>query len=99
LCIPLEIDDDDIDRNKMERLLDCVGLMKSCVLLPHTPLWESFFFDTSSCIHDHHMGGKLQAYDLLEIAYLEFAHHFSFLPYVDVFKIHMIAHSMFFFET
>jgi hypothetical protein len=45
------------------------------------------------------MGGKLQAYDLLEIAYLEFAHHFSFLPYVDVFKIHMRAHSMFFFET
>ena len=44
--------------------LDCACLMKTCEMLPHTPLWESFFFGASSYIHDHHLDGKLQAYDL-----------------------------------
>jgi hypothetical protein len=72
--------------------------MKSCGL-PHTPLLESFFFGSFSYIHDHHIGGKLQAYDLFKMAHLELAHHLLFLPYVDVLKIHMIAHYIFFFKT
>jgi hypothetical protein len=54
-------------------ILECDFLMKSCGLLPHNPLWESFFFGASTHILDHHMDGKLQAHDLFEIAHLQLA--------------------------
>jgi hypothetical protein len=47
--------------------------MNYCRLLPHTPLWESSFFGASSYIHEHHMNGKFEAYDLFELAHLELA--------------------------
>ena len=98
LCIPLELDDD-LDRNKMERLSWLCLLDEVLRVLPHNPLWESFLFGASSHIHDHHMDGKLQAYDLFDMSHLELAHHFFFLHYVDVLKIHMRAHLIFFFKT
>ena len=45
------------------------------------------------------MDGKLQAHDLFEMVHLELALHFFFLYLVDVLKIHMRAHSIFFFKT
>ena len=98
LRIPLELDDD-LDRNKMERLSWLCLLDEVLRVLPHNPLWESFFFDACSHIHDHHMDGKLQAYDIFELAHLELAPHFFFLHYVDVLKLHMRAHLIFFFNT
>jgi hypothetical protein len=60
-------------------------------IFPHTLLWESFFFDASSHIHDHHMDVKLQEHDLSCMAHLEFARYFFFLHSVDVLKVHMRA--------
>jgi hypothetical protein len=51
--------------------LECACLVKTRNLLPHTPLWESLFFGTSSLVHYHQMDGKLQAYDFFETAHLE----------------------------
>ena len=45
------------------------------------------------------MDGKIQANDLFEMAHLELTHHFFCLHLVDVLKIHMRAHSIFFFKT
>jgi hypothetical protein len=39
--------------------------------------------------------GKLQAHDPIEMAHLELAHHFFFLPYVDILR----DHSIFVFKT
>jgi hypothetical protein len=78
LCIPLELDEDDLDR-RCNAFLGCACLMKSCGLLPHNPLWQSFFFGASSHIHKHNMNGKLQAYDSFELALLELAPHFFLL--------------------
>jgi hypothetical protein len=65
---------------RWDAFLDYVCLMKYCELLPHTSLWESFFFSASSHIHEHNMNGKLlQAYDLFELAPLELAPHFFLL--------------------
>jgi hypothetical protein len=75
--------------------LDCASLMKYRGLLSHNPLWKSFFFGASSCIHDHHMGGKRQAHDLFKMNDLELSHHFFFLPYVDILR----DHSIFVFKT
>jgi hypothetical protein len=72
--------------------------MKSYELLPHTPLWESFFFGASSHIHDHHIDDKLQAYDLFELAHLELALHFFILYHVDVLKLTLRAHFIFIFK-
>jgi hypothetical protein len=68
--IPLELDGEDPDRFKMKRLLDCACLIKCCELFPHTPLWDSLL---SAHIHDHHMDGMLQEYDLFEMDHLELA--------------------------
>jgi hypothetical protein len=73
--------------------------MKSCGLLPHNPPWESIFFGTSSHIHDHHMDGKLQANDLLEMAHLELALHFFILHHVDVLKLTLRDHFIFIFKA
>jgi hypothetical protein len=57
--------------------------MKTCDLLPHTPLRESYSLRISSHIHDHQEDGKLQACDLSEIAHLGLALdllHFILLP-------------------
>jgi hypothetical protein len=53
--------------------------MKSCGLLSHNPVWEIFFFGASSHIHEDNMNGKLEAYDLSELGYLELAPHFILL--------------------
>jgi hypothetical protein len=45
------------------------------------------------------MDDKFQAYDLFDMSHLELAHHFFFLHYVDVLKIHMRDHLIFFFKT
>ena len=60
LRIPLELDDDYLDRNKMERLSWLCLLDEVLRVLPHKPLWESFLFGASSHIHEHHMDGKLK---------------------------------------
>jgi hypothetical protein len=52
-------------------LLDYYCFMKSCgfiLIIYHA--WGSFFFGAYSHIHHHHMDGKLQAHDLLGMAYL-----------------------------
>jgi hypothetical protein len=73
-------------------------MVKSCELLPHTPLWESLFFGNIFTTIGH-MDGKLQAYGSFEMAHLELTLNFFFLHSVDVLKIHMSAHSIFFFKT
>ena len=61
---------------------------------------------TSSHIHDYHMDGKLQAPELFDMAQLETcastwssSNHFFYLHNDDVLKVHMRAHSIFFFKT
>ena len=39
--IPLELDDDNLLHLKMELFLDCTCLLKTCKLLPHTPMGET----------------------------------------------------------
>ena len=80
--------------------LACACLTKSCRLLPHKPPWESFFFGTSSHIHDHHMETKTQAKDLFEMAHLELALHFSMASFKLmnssswlILNLHFILHS------
>ena len=45
------------------------------------------------------MDGKIQAYDLFKMAYLELTPHFVFLHSVDALKIHVRAHFIFFFKA
>ena len=45
------------------------------------------------------MDGKLQAYDLFELAHLELALHFFILHHVDVLKLNLRAHFIFIFKT
>ena len=92
--------------SRWNAFLDCACLVKSCELLPHTPLWERLSLGTSSPIHDYHMDGKLQAHELFDMAQLETcastwssSNHFFYLHNDDVLKVHMRAHSIFFFKT
>jgi hypothetical protein len=78
LHIPLKLDDDGLDRNKMKRLSWLCFVDEVFWIAPHTPLWEKSFFGASSHIHEHHKNGKLQAYHLVELAHLKLAPH-SFL--------------------
>ena len=45
------------------------------------------------------MDGKIQAYDIFEIAHLELALHFFILHHVDVLKLNLRAHFIFIFKT
>jgi hypothetical protein len=54
-------------------------------IAPHTPLWEKYFFGESSHIHEHHKNGKLQAYDLVELAHLKLA----LIPFYCNFKAYI----------
>ena len=45
------------------------------------------------------MDGKLQAYDLFELAHLELALYFFILHHVDVLKLTLRAHFIFIFKT
>jgi hypothetical protein len=71
---------------------DYACLVKYCELLYHNPPWESLFFETSSHIHDHHMDGKFQAYDIFEMTHLEHALH-CFSSFLDVLTIYMLLSS------
>jgi hypothetical protein len=67
--------------------LDRACSVKSCELLPHTPLWERLSLSMSSHIHDHNIYGKLQTYDIFEIPILNL--HFDLIN--SYFSIMMVS--------
>ena len=49
-------------------------LVKIYMMLPHTPIWENFFFGISSLGLYLHMDGNLQAYDIFLLIILNLHH-------------------------
>ena len=91
-----------LSTSRWNAFLDCSWLLKSCELLPHTPLWGNLSLGISSHIHDHTKNAKLKHMISSRCSSWTCAltwstsNHFFFLHRDDVLKLTMNAHTIFF---